>query len=62
VSDLKTAYTILAQPKQEALPEPKLKEDEPITIFDYEPICMKMSKEIQRKCSKAKLHPIKMDK
>jgi hypothetical protein len=62
VSDLKSAYRLLESPKPKQLQICELQpQPEKLTIWDYEPVCMRVSKDIQESCTKAVLHPIKMD-
>jgi hypothetical protein len=57
VSDLKSAYKLLALPKKINYQSSR----ETLTLFDEDTICMRVGKEITDRCSHAILHPIKMD-
>jgi len=60
VSDFKSAYKLLCEPKADFSPV-KNKPVETLTLFDADTTCMSVSKDIQDKCKSAILHPIKMD-
>ena len=60
VSHLKSAYKLLSEPKAE--PEPaKKKPTGDLILYDEDTTCMLVPKEIQERCKRAILHPIRMD-